>query len=403
MGKKNSRLGPFMLACVMFGIQFGPSAASGTTLAGYFMKGGYLAIPLIIMFMAIECWYTYWCLETARVTGQYDLAGLMRELTYPFDKYSVPLWDILLMCLFPITASSGLSGCATVVQQLSGFSYMLSLLISSVIFVVIGIFGRELLAKCGTFLTIVILAIAALFVVCLIGPGIEAYKVVLATRHVYSSIGSATWIVLQNAMVSVSCAAVLTASAKGYLHSSKHSLATSVLACLMMGGFFVLFALVLFRGYPDIMTSNMATLDIVSQSGNTFLEVFYPIMLLAAFISTGPAYIFSVADRWCHADFWKKVNENNILRKNGTIRMTVMVMVFMCIVAAISSLGFNFIMTQIVPKQWIFYLIFLVFPLCFIAPIRVRRMRKELKKTGSVVTATDRRAAEKNDPVSENT
>lgn len=394
--KKKSWLGGALgLACVMFGSQFGPAVASGTAVSGYGMQAGWLAVLLPLISVVGLIWIGYWGIEVGRLTGQTSLVGLIRELFYPYDKVATVVWDIGTMILFPIVLGSAVSGCATVVQSLFKTTYLVGIIATVILFGVIGIWGKKLLVKLSTIETVICIVIAAIFVIVTFAPGMDAFKGFVASNDLGPNTSQGISLSIMGLFIACQNISVGVASAGDNLQSKKATKVAIVTYALLYGGLQILFSICFFRLYPEIVESNMPTLDIANASGNAFIVLAYPIMLLMAFLSTGPVFLFSLSGRWASAGFWNKLKDTNVLKKNETIRMTLMVIIVLTVSTAIAFAGFRFLMVYVIPKQWLFYLIMLAVPMGVFGPVRVSRMRKELKETGKVMSAAEKRGIKK--------
>ena len=392
--KKNNYGAAIGLACIMFGSQFGPAVASGTAVSAYNMQAGWLALVLPLLPVLLLAWVGYWGIEVSRLTGQTSLVALIKELFYPYDKIASVVWDIGTLILFPVVLGSALSGCGTVISSILGTGYTASLIITIVLFALIGLYGRKIMAKLSTIETIICLVIAAIFVIVCFGPGLENLGKAISENDLGPDTGKGLKLVVMGCFIACQNISVGIASAGNVLKSKSDTKVAIFTYVILYGLLQVLFGVCFFRLYPDIVSSSVPTLDVAKASGSAFVATSYPIMLLFAFLSTGPLYLFSLSDRWSKAGFWNKLDENNTLRKNDNIRFTIVLIIVLAVAFAVAKLGFRFIMVEIVPRQWLFYCIMLAIPMGIFAPSRVGHMRKELAETGHVTSAAEKRAAE---------
>lgn len=394
--KKSGLAGAIGLACIMFGAQFGPAVASGTAISAYNLQAGWLGVFLPLLPMIALAWIGYWGVEVARLTGQTGLVALITELFYPYDKVAGVVWDIGTLLLFPVVLGSAISGCGTVVQQVSGMPYGVSLLITVIVFLLIGIFGRAVLAKLSTLETVICLLIALIFCIICFRPGWEGFLTAMEANDLGPATGRGIWLVIMGIFIATQTISVGIASAGNVLRSKRDTKVAVFTFAILYGLFQMLLGVCFFRLWPDIVQSSIPTLDIATASGNGFLSVAYPIMLLAAFLSTGPVFLFSLSDRWAKAGFWNKLKDTSVLKTKFNARFVLMLVLVLAFSTSIALMGFRFIMVNVIPKQWIFYCVMLAVPMGIIAPFRVSKMRRELAETGHIATAAEKRAAKLN-------
>lgn len=251
-----------------------------------------------------------------------------------------------------------------------------------------------MLAKLSTIETIICLVIAAIFVIVCFKPGLEGFKNAVVANDLGPDTNRGITLTLMGAVISAQIISVGVASAGNVLQSKRASKVAIGIYVVAYGLLQIFFSICFFRLFPEIVNSDIPTLDIADASGSSFLPLAYQIMLVLAFLSTGPVYLFSLSDRWYKAGFWQKLKGENLLKKNEKVRFALVMVVVLGIGYAVANLGFRFIIVEIVPKQWVFYCVMLAIPMGIIAPLRVKRMRKELKETGHITTAAEKRAAQ---------
>ncbi len=391
---------------VWFGAQMGSATACGNNHMNYFVEFGWIGLITICLAMLLEMWMFYWGMELSRVTRAHHFSSWMREITYPLDKIFVPLFDVLTLIVFPVYTGSCLAGTAEVLSTyLPIFSYDGALVSAVILFLLIAIFGMKLLAKVSLTLTVCMVAIVVYFLIVGVPANFEAAAenwnnriaggIGLEDSELYQSTAWAFMYVVLFVAMQFSNLSSMPAALKDRLGSPRHT--KIVVACtgtLLTIVYFGM-AFVLFGRYPDNIGAEIYTLEAVANTGDTLLQTVYPLLLFCAFISTGPVFVFSFTDRWSSFTQWERLSPNNILRKKHWVRRVLVGGIFVAISMYISTYGFGFVTHYLfVFTSWAF-LPFCFIPVVFLMPLRVRRMRKEMKEKGYVVTANEIRIREK--------
>lgn len=384
---------------VWFGAQMGSGTACGNNHMNYFVEFGWIGLITVCLAVILELWMFYWGMEISRITKAHHFSSWMREITYPFDKIFVPLFDVLCLIVFPTYVGSCLAGTAEIVSQYLGLNYWVALVLGVILFLLIAIFGIKLLTKVQLALTICIVFVVIYFLCIGIPANFEAAAENWNNRiggigGIYDSVPWALMYVVLFVAMQFSNLTSMPAAVKGRLRSKKDTLfvvlATGVLLMLVYFGM----SFLLFGRYPDNLGAEIFTLEAVQAINDPLIQVLYPILLFAAFLSTGPVFVFSVTDRWASFRMWDRLKESNVFRKKPLARKALVGGLFIAVSMYISTYGFGFVTHYMfVFTSWAF-LPFCFIPVVFLVPLRVRRMRKELAATGKVTTAASIREKE---------
>lgn len=383
---------------VWFGAQMGSGTACGNNHMNYFVGFGWIGLITVLLAMGLEFWMFYWGMELSRVTKAHHFSSWMREVTYPYDKIFVPLFDVLTLIVFPVYIGSCLAGTAEITSQYLGLPYMLALACAVILFMLIAIYGMKLLAKVQMVLSACIIGVVIYFLIIGVPANFDASMSritgnMLGDGDVYGSLAWALMYVVLFVAMQFSNLSSMPAAIKGRLHS-KHD-TKKVIAITGVFLIIVYFAMsfVLLGRWPENLTAEIFTLEAVQALNDPLIQVLYPILLFCAFISTGPVFVFSLTDRWSSLAFWDKMDEKNILKRNVSLRRGLIGAIILAVALYISTYGFGFVTHYMfVFTSWAF-LPFCFIPMVFIVPFRVRKLRNEARE-GKLVTANEIRAAE---------
>ncbi|MDO4399742.1 MAG: hypothetical protein Q4D27_02195 [Coriobacteriia bacterium] len=400
---KKSLFGPQMILIlgvvwVWFGAQMGSGTACGNNHMNYFVGFGWIGLITVLLAMALEFWMFYWGMELSRVTKAHHFSSWMREVTYPYDKIFVPLFDVLTLIVFPVYIGSCLAGTAEITSQYLGLPYMLALVCAVILFMLIAIYGMKLLAKVQMVLSACIIGVIIYFLIIGIPANFDASvsritNNMLGDGDVYGSLAWALMYVVLFVAMQFSNLSSMPAAIKGRLHSKMDTKKVVAITGFFLIIVYFAMSFVLLGRWPENLGAEIFTLEAVQALNDPLIQVLYPILLFCAFISTGPVFVFSLTDRWASLAFWDKMDEKNILKRNVSLRRGLIGAIILAIALYISTYGFGFVTHYMfVFTSWAF-LPFCFIPMVFIVPFRVRKLRNEARE-GKLVTANEIRAAE---------
>jgi uncharacterized membrane protein YkvI len=395
--RRTSFLPAILLGCLWFGSQMGASAATGATMKVFFMSYGWTALPLFVIALLVEYWYTYWAMELARVSGQHDFGLWMREMLFPFDKIGGLIFDVLCIAIYPILTATTTAGCAEIFVKYLDWNYTVSLIFVSVLYVFLAVIGVKILSSFSTFMSAIMVAIT-LFVLALgLAKGIPATAAVLAdhTMPEGKTMSGAIWTAILFMSSSTCTIIALPKACEGQLRSSSDTKRVILVGGALLMVFFIGMTVVLFQGYPDILGASMPMLSLLDIFQSPFLNGAYPILLFAAFTTTGPVFIYNQTNRWSSVKAWNKLSDDSILKKNMLARNLVVGILFLALTYFYSTFGFQFVIQTLLRNQAILWIPVFFLPLCLWVPVRVKKMHRELAETGHVTTVVEYRLAEK--------
>ena len=383
---------------VWFGAQMGSGTACGNNHMNYFVGFGWIGLITVLLAMGLEFWMFYWGMELSRITKAHHFSSWMREITYPYDRIFVPLFDVLTLIVFPVYIGSCLAGTAEVTSQYLGIPYYFALVCGVILFMLIAIYGMKILAKLQTLLSVLIIGVIIYFLIIGIPANFDASMSritnnMLGDGDVYGSFAWALMYVVLFVAMQFSNLSSMPAATKGRLHSKMDTKKVVLFTGIFLVIVYFAMSFVLLGRWPDNLSAEIFTLEAVQALNDPLIQVLYPILLFCAFISTGPVFVFSLTDRWASLAFWDKMSEKVILKRNVKLRRAFIGAVILAVALYISTYGFGFVTHYMfVFTSWAF-LPFCFIPMVFFVPFRVRKMRQEAA-AGTLTTANEIRAAE---------
>lgn len=394
----SAMMAPLMVGATWYGSQMGSGTASGANHMNYFVKFGWYCFIFAAVALVMELWYYYWVFELSRTTGKYNSREFLTEAFYPYQNILLPVYDILAIAAFTISTGSCLAGAAEVLVKYFDMNYYVSLIIWMVIFVALAMFGMKAIRAVGTALSVAM--VAAVIVVLCIGIPANWSSIVnnISTHAVgegpkYGSLGVAVWYVFLFASLQTQTASTMSVHCEGVINSKKDSLKAAVFAFVLLFITMVPLSLLLLGRWPGNLTgTSIYILEAIDNlEGAGFVKAIYPVLLMCAFVTTGPNFLYNQTQRWSSAKFWDKVSAKSVFSKENVKRFTVAVIyILICLLLAVK--GFGFVTNTLMPAlSYGWFILFVVFAI--VTPIRVLRMRKEEKTTGHIVTASEKIAA----------
>lgn len=399
-GKKTSlitaAMAPLMVGATWYGSQMGSGTASGANHMNYFVRFGWYCFIFAAIALVLELWYYYWVFELSRTTKKYESRAFLTEAFYPYEKALLPIYDILAIAAFTISTGSCLAGAAEVMVTYFDMNYFLGLVIWTVVFMALALFGMKAIRAVGTTLTIAMIAIVLVVLIIGIPANWDSIVENISTRAVgegsmYGSVWWAVWYVFLFAALQTQTASTMSVHCEGVINTKRDSLKAALFAfCLLFITMVPLSLLLLGRWPGNLNGTSIYILEAIENlPGAAFVKAAYPILLMCAFVTTGPNFLFNQTERWSNAGFWRGIKDSNPF-SNMKLRRFVVALIYLAICFVLAVRGFGFVTNTLMPALsygWILLLV--VFGIA--TPIRVRKMRREYEKTGHVTTAAELR------------
>lgn len=399
MSKLHLWLLPLAVSFTWYGGQMGSGTASGANHMNYFVRFGWYGVIFAGVALLFELWYYYWTMELSRTTGIYKSSTFLREVFHPYDKILMPIYDVLALSAFTVSTGSCMAGCAEVLNSYWSVNYMLSLAIIFVAFMVIAWFGMKAIRAVGSALTICMVAIVILVIVVGLPANWDNIVYNWTNRTVgegpkYGSLGWAIWYVILFAALQTQVLSTIAPACEGMINKKSDSLKASLVGFICLFITMVPLSLLLLGRWPgNLNGTSIFLLEAVQNlPAGGLIKILYPILLVCAFITTGPNYIFNQTERWSEAKFWTKITKEDSFFRKMNVRKFIVMVIYVGISFLLAVKGFGFVTNTLMPALSYGWLITLV-AFGIAVPVKVCAYRRALKNGKAIVTAEQRRTS----------
>ena len=283
MKNRSSKAG-FGVAAVWFGSHCGGGFATGTLAASYYVRYGAWAIFMPLIALAIMCIVGTIQWEICRSNKVYDYRSFGNVLYRPHEK----LWCAVFAIMFVVDVIMALgivySSAGNLIQGWVSMPYIVAVAIFTVIIVLLTMFGTGFLLKMGTLLSVVLIGCLIITSVAGISAGTENLSKIVSNWE-SSSFGSALWSAILYASFQCACIAT-THSLTESLPDRKSTIWAGIWGFILNGSMMMITTIMLLCYYPDCVTDNLPTFNIISQFNNPLLQVAYSAALFLALVTT---------------------------------------------------------------------------------------------------------------------
>ncbi len=367
---KASLLACFALASAWFGTHCGCGFATGAQGTSFWVKYGAHAIYLPVISAVIMAAAAGLMWELCRLTGARNYRQFSDALYAPYQKVFGTIHEILFISIMVMGISAELAGAGALLNSMLGLPYLLCVTIFAVVIIVLTMFGAGTILKFATVLSnALVLVITVCAVVGLCSQTGHLGRVVSGWETEYSAL-PAIW----SAVVYASFQCVIlgaTVHLSGGLKSAKESELAAVLGFFMNCAMMLLMTYMLLSFYPETTGETLPLLAALEQMGIPWLVKAYSCMLLLAFITPAISCTGSLTSRF-------EVFARGTI-KNEKARRVVITLVIILICFGIAQFG----LLNIIKKGYnaIGYLgiPFVILPVLFIAPRKIRAARAAQK------------------------
>ena len=174
-------------------------------------------------------------------------------------------------------------------------NYFLGLVIWTVVFMALALFGMKAIRAVGTTLTIAMIAIVLVVLIIGIPANWDSIVENISTRAVgegsmYGSVWWAVWYVFLFAALQTQTASTMSVHCEGVINTKRDSLKAALFAfCLLFITMVPLSLLLLGRWPGNLNGTSIYILEAIENlPGAAFVKAAYPILLMCAFVTTGP-------------------------------------------------------------------------------------------------------------------
>ncbi len=290
--KKGLALGGiFSIASVWFGAHVGGGFASGSQTMSFFIKYGKHAALFAVLSMVVVGLTYRENMIMARHYNAYDYHSFGKVLFQPYNKILSPIYDVCYIMAGMLAVSASIAGAATLLTQVFGITYFLSVLIIGVLTLLLSMFGSNLVSKASSVLTILI--VVSFLVICV--QGISKNGMILQ-QNLSQPVDSSTfwkgaWKALSYA--GFQCFAFLgLLGATSLTKTDEDCTKVTGIGFVLNGALIALTVLFIQAFMPDVAKETLPILAATKLMGGGYLVIIYSIALFSAFLSTAVAVVY---------------------------------------------------------------------------------------------------------------
>ena len=361
------------VAAVWFGSHAGAGFATGRQEVEFFVQFGWHSLWIGMFSMLIMGFAMYNGLEFARIHNVHDYKNLFKQLYAPYNKMLPTLWDVLYLYATLLGSGVAIAGASDLIYQSLHIPYGIAVFIIGSLLLLFTIFGAGLVRSASTAMSVFI--ISALLIVTILGIsfglGSANLVKVVSEKTTTAGFGKIFWMaLLYGSFQSVIIAPIVSVSET--LKTREDCLKAALYGFFINGTMLILVCIMLLSFFPEVIKENLPVYFVTKELDYKWLYAFYSLILFFALISTGVGLIFGAVKRF--EVVWTK--DSGIFK--GLRRKRI----FICLVCLVVSAGISlFGLTAIVALGYGslgYAALFLnIIPLLIIAPIKIRKARKE--------------------------
>lgn len=357
----------FAVASVWFGAHVGGGFATGNQTKQYFVQFGWptIIVPFLVICLLGWCYYNGVIMAKNYKVYRYD--EFAEKLYAPFSKSGKIFFDIAFFVLVVVGAGIAIAGGGSLFLDLFNLNYYIGITFTGFVFLILTIFGAELVRKASSVITLMIL----ICLIVLLIPGLISATPKIS-EYVKTGYMRGTWLdVLWNALLysgfqSLVVASIVSTSQK--LDDDNKCKKFAIIGTLINGVMIALCSIMILGYLPEVAEDNLPILSIVKAQNIPALTIFYSIGLFAAFVSTGVGVVFGLVARFENVAF----RTMSLGKRRALISF---ISIFFSVIISMAGL------TKLVAKGYgeigRICIFLLVIPLAVIAPIKNRKFKKE--------------------------
>jgi len=322
-------------SCVAFGIHVGGGFATGNQTVNFFVKYGWVAVLMPVVAMVILNLVFHNGLINAQLNSVSNYREWSDAVFYPLNKLFSNIYEVCYIIILTLAISASIAGAASLLQTY-GLPYGIGVVFTGLLFFLLTIFGKELLSKASTFMTVCIV----ISMLCIVYFGLTDVKAdfgtMVNTANAPLGLGPAIWAMLQYAGYQAYTVATISPYAS-VLQSKDNVKKMTIINFIINTSILGLSALMLLAWMPHLKGETLPILFIATNTGHPWLRYLYSVVLFMAFVSTGIGCIFGFVARF----------ENKIFTNLGiTVRRAIMSLISMMVSMAVSMLGLTVIVSK---------------------------------------------------------
>lgn len=357
----------FAVASAWFGTHCGSGFATGAQATSFWVKFGAHAVYLPVISVLIMAVVAGIMWEICRVYQAKNYRDFANALFNPYQKVFGTIYEILFIAIMVMGVSSVFAGAGALLQSWLGISYVMGVILTIALTVLLTMFGsRVILNSASVLSTILIIVITICTIFGMSAPDAHLGKVVSGWETEYSAL-PAVWSAILYA--SFQCVILgATANLVGGFKSSRDSKTAMGFGFLMNGAMMVLLTYMLLAFYPETTEETLPVLAALQKMGMPWLTWSYSLMLFLAFLTTAISCIGSLVTRF-------EVMAEKAIPKQ-TLRRFIFSAVIILVCFGIAQFGLLNIIKKGYSAVGYLGVPFVILPVLFIGPKRIREGRK---------------------------
>jgi uncharacterized membrane protein YkvI len=311
-------------------------------------------------------------LEFARIHKVYDYKNLFKKLYAPYNEMLPTLWDVLYLYAVLLGSGVAIAGASDLVHQSLHVPYGIAVILIASILLIFTIFGAGLVRNASIAMSVFI--ISALLIVTILGIsfglGSGNLSKVVSEKTTTAGFAKILWMaLLYGAFQSVLIAPI--ASVSETLKTRKNCLKAALYGFLINGAMLLLVCIMLLSFFPAVVKENLPVYFVTEELGFKWLFAFYSLILFFALISTGVGLIFGAVKRF--ETVWTR---DSGIFKGLRIKRIFICLTLLIISAVISLFGLTAIVAVGYGSLGYAALFLNIIPLLIIAPMKIRKAKK---------------------------
>lgn len=346
MNKKTVSLAAiFSVSATWFGIHAGGGFASGSQTMGFLTQYGRHAIWTPVLVVFLMAWAYRELLILGKNHNVYNFRALTDVLYHPYEKILSPIYELLAIVANIMAIASCVAGGALVLEKYIGISYMLGIVLIGALMLVLSIFGRGLVLKAGTILSILIFVSVCIISAVAItngnghlsqwmnAPEANQTNFGVILLKVFSYAGFQCWGPV-GGLLGVSA----------ILHTSKNIDKALGIGFVINAIMLQITSMTMMYYMPECTASSLPLLWVCESTGQQIVMIAYVVALFSAYISTGVGIIYGLVMRYTPEVTKRKpqANETVVNAAVGAIFITVTVLVSTIGLTNIIKYGFGY-------------------------------------------------------------
>ena len=362
----------FSVAATWFGIHAGDGFASGSQTMGFLTRYGFHAIWTPVLVVLLIAWAYRELFILGKNYNVHNFRALTDILYHPYEKVCSPLYEVLSIIANVMAISSCVAGGATVLQSYFGLPYALGIVMIGLIMIILSIFGRDLVLKAGTALSIIIFV--AMVIICAIAltNGNSHLNTWMSSEEAHSSnFGFVLLKVFSYAGFQCWGPVAGMIGITSVLKSNKDIDKALGLGIVINAIMLWLTNFAMMSYMPDCTASALPLYWICESTGQRMVLIAYVVALFAAYISTGVGVVYGLAVRYS-VPVLKKKPDANVIVVNAVVGI-----IFVVATVLVSTIGLTNIINYGFGYMGYVGIVMIFIPAITAAHIKNRKFAKE--------------------------